>query len=215
MIKKRKRKGNNCMDVLKDILYECKYLLIFSSVVILFLVSYGFMENIIFVDVPEEVTRYCEVKYGETFTWLNFVQDSSDLYSKTSKVRSEDTGLTFLVKRYYSEDKEVLYEDNYCGYLSMDYIKSELGSKMPKDATYSVFIDDSKIEELKDPNIEAGNYIDRDSIIKLHIKDNHIWSFKEAEVFCKELPFRVNVVLSCGKSELNFATTKDFDVIYR
>lgn len=203
------------MDIIKDILYECKYLLIFSSLIILFLAGYGFMENIIFVDVPEEIVRYCEVKYGENFKWLCFVQEQSDLHSKVCKVRSDDTGLTFLVKRYYSEDKEVLYEDNYSGYLSIDYIKSKLDGKLPKDATYSISIDDSKIEELKEPNIVAGNYIGKDSIIKLYINDRHIWSFSEVESFCKGLPFRVNVILSCNNKELHFATTEDFDVVYR
>ncbi len=203
-------------NAVKDVLYECRYLWIFSIMAIVFLLAYGFMENTIFIDVPDEVVRYCEVKYGEDFTWLEFISDKSDLYSKISKVRSDDTGLTFLVSRFHTESGDVEYCDNYSGYLSEDYIKEIVKSKISKSATFSIVIDDSSIVETEDVNISAGDYIDdKESIICLKIKDNHIWSFKEAEKFCKSLPFRVNAYLECNGETSHFATTEDYEVVYR
>ena len=48
------------------------YLILFLLLAI-FYGGWYFIENILSVDVPSEVEKYCSKKYGETFSWNSYI----------------------------------------------------------------------------------------------------------------------------------------------
>lgn len=193
---------------MRDILKEFKFSIIFLVIVLVGFISFMVVKDNLFTDIPKCVEDYCKEKYRKNFTWIEYVEEKSSLYSRVSVVKDED-GVVFEVIRSYTDSDTIEYSDNYMGIKSLPYIKEILNENIENSARYTIVVEDCIF------NISENYSIDDKTVIALNIQDKDLWSKEEVEEFCKSLPFRVNVVQVCGSKKQHFATTEDFSIIYR
>lgn len=204
------------MRTVKEVISELKWLIVFLVLIAVGICMYRFAEKYIFVDIPSEMVSYCEDKYGCTgFSFVEFKTEDNSIQGKTA-VLTDSEGNKFSVTRQYLEDGTLRYSDSYIGVLCKDYINENLFSNMPSSATYSIVIEDSIFATSEKSSIDVVDIVENlDTVVSVSIRDDSTWSMDEVEKFCKSLPFRVNVVLVSNGVQMNFSTTREFEVIYR
>lgn len=204
------------MKTIKDIVIELRWLILFGVLVIVSICMYRIADKYIFINIPEEILKYCETSYpNSNFKFVEFKSGSNSIQGKTAVVE-DSSGNRFSLTRQYLEDGTLEYTDTYIGVLCKEYINNNLVVNMPSSATYSILIEDSVFATSEKSNIDVADVVNNlDTVISITIKDDKTWSMEEVEKFCKALPFRVNVVLVSNGVQMNFSTTREFEVIYR
>ena len=175
-------------------------------------------ENFIFKSVPEMVVDYCNDKYSIESKWLDYVPEQNTENSRVSLV-DDGTGVYFNVVRYYDNNGEVHYSDNYYGYKHEKEIIQLLHENIPKGYIFTLSLENSNLPEVKDSNIDVVNFCKNSStVLSLSFTSDHAFSKDEMSEIVNGLNGIVRIsanVIVNGSEEQHFAMDEDYNLIVR
>lgn len=191
---------------------KVRYVILLLFLLILYGVWWYLQENV-FIDIPEAVEEYCEDKYGGEFTWESFDLEQSGVSSKMSIVSDGET--RFHVYRYYDVDDNLGYTDDYLSHKYEDDLNKLILGYLPEGSSGSILVEETTLNYSKDGSISVGGLLENpDNTLVMSVRSDHLWSLQEAENFSENFSCGISVFMFANGETSHFISS-DGTVLFR
>lgn len=195
-----------------------RYIVLF----LLIALCYGgwyFAENYISINIPEDVTNYCNSKYSINSKWIKYINEENTENSRVSLV-DDGTGIVFKVNRYYDEDNKLHYKDDYLGYKFESEIEKLLSESIPQQYKYTLSIENSNFPNVKDGSINVVDFCrNSETVLCINFLSDSYFSKDDMYDIVSSLRGKVRVSAYVDVKGISnaqhFASDEDYNLIVR
>lgn len=180
--------------------------------------AFALFKDKIFVDVPEDVKKNLELRYGEDFDFVKYVEEENTEHSRVMILKG-DSG-EFKLTRYYDANGYIHYTDNYYAVKHYDEIKEifdKVFYSIDKRLKYEIDLNTSTFPDETLAITSLPEFLQNEkTVFNIKVVSTPKWMDGDIQEFAKRLQnsgAKANVsMLHCGKDLIKLS---DFDSVMR